>query len=277
MDGKTSQADIVIEIENINEHAPQFTESSFTFFVNENSPFNTTVGFIQAHDQDTFGDYGKVFYELLNGQDRFAIEKETGRIYTTSKNPNVELDREAIDSFYMNIEAIDGGGLRTSVQLIIKLNDVNDNSPEFVHGMKSKSNETNFLVGWIDENSSKWLESVKVKALDRDIGKNGQVVYEIIEGDCFKEYFDINNNSQIIELKSNITLDFEQIYYYKQKNNLQLKSLDNQIPNFVINPGEIDINLIIEARDLGVPTLSSKILVKIIVKVINNFFNLFKY
>ncbi|RNA00245.1 cadherin-23 [Brachionus plicatilis] len=261
VDGKIVKVDIFIQIENINEHAPQFEKSVFTFHVDENSSFNTTVGLLEAHDQDTFGDFGKITYELLNGQDRFEIDKESGRVHTTSKNPSVELDREAIDTFYMNVEAIDGGGLRTSAQMIIRLNDVNDNAPEFVNNLK---------IGWIEENSATWLEPVKVQAFDRDIGKNGAVTYEIIEGDCFKEYFIISNQSQTIELKNNLSLDFEQIYYYKQKNSLQIKSLGNQTLNFALNPGEIDINLIVEARDQGIPSLSSKILVKIIVKDIND-------
>ncbi len=40
------------------------------------------------------------------------------------------LDREKQDELYLTFEAVDGGGLRTSVQLVITLMDVNDNAPQ---------------------------------------------------------------------------------------------------------------------------------------------------
>ena len=40
------------------------------------------------------------------------------------------LDREKQASHFLNYEAIDGGKLRTSVPLVIELDDVNDNAPE---------------------------------------------------------------------------------------------------------------------------------------------------
>ncbi|CAF0900840.1 unnamed protein product [Brachionus calyciflorus] len=270
IDGKTTTSDVFIKIENINEHGPEFEKKIYTLLVDENSPFNTTVGYLQAYDNDTFGDYGKIYYELKNGQDRFQIEKVSGRVYTISDNPTVQLDRESIDTFYMSVEAIDGGGLRTSVQLIIKLNDLNDNAPQFTNNLKNKIDSNNYLIAWIEENSSKWLEQVKIQAFDRDKGKNGMIEYEIIEGDCFKDYFTINNKTQKIELKDNLTLDFEQIFYYKQKNYFHSKTMPNQYSNFVLNPGEIDINLIIQAKDLGTPSLSSNIIVKIVIKDLND-------
>lgn len=39
------------------------------------------------------------------------------------------LDREKQDTHYLTVEAVDGGGLRSSVQLQVQLSDVNDNAP----------------------------------------------------------------------------------------------------------------------------------------------------
>ena len=81
----------------------------------------------------------------------------------------------------MSVDAIDSAGLRTSVQIIIKLNDLNDNAPQFLNNLfslniqKNNSNinnkkiANNILVGYIEENSAKWLESIKLQAVDRDI------------------------------------------------------------------------------------------------------------
>jgi hypothetical protein len=60
----------MIRIESINQYAPQFGKEFYVFFLDENSPFNTTIDYIVAYDNDTLEDYGHVFYELKNGQDR---------------------------------------------------------------------------------------------------------------------------------------------------------------------------------------------------------------
>ena len=54
------------------------------------------------------------------------------------------LDREKQEILYLTVEAIDGGGLRTSAQLEIRLLDVNDNSPRIAR---------NEYEGYAKENS----------------------------------------------------------------------------------------------------------------------------
>ena len=60
----------MIKIESINQYAPQFDKEFYVFSLDENSSFNTTIDYIVAYDNDTLEDYGRVFYELKNGQDR---------------------------------------------------------------------------------------------------------------------------------------------------------------------------------------------------------------
>jgi hypothetical protein len=207
---------------------------------------------------------------------RFQIDTHSGRIFTVSKNPSVELDRESIDTYYMNVDAIDGGGLRTSVQLIIKLDDVNDNRPRFISNLynvehfhlSTIENTTNTLIGFIEENTNVWFEPIRLQAFDRDIGVNGQIEFEISsdEGDLplFKGYFHIDNKTNTVVLNTNKTLDFEEIVFLKKNH-----SLPNQL---VLNPGEVEINLVILVRDFGSPSLSSKINARIIVKVFIYFY-----
>lgn len=57
---------------------------------------------------------------------RFGINVLTGEIY------NIEaLDREKISEYYITVEAKDGGGFRTTVELNVKVTDTNDNKPLF--------------------------------------------------------------------------------------------------------------------------------------------------
>jgi cadherin 23 len=221
-----------VKIEIINQYSPQFEKDLFTFYVDENSPFNTTIDFLYAYDNDTLDGYGRIQYELKNGQDRFQIDKDTGRIYTISRNPTQQLDRELIDTYYMSVEAIDGGGERTTVQIIIKLNDLNDNAPQFLNNLFSLTSfgdnnhsqafnfTNNVIVGFIEENSAKWLEPIRLQAIDRDVGLNGEVIYEIVDGDYMQNLFKIDEITNSIALKDNVTLDFEEL--------LRIRSEDQQ-------------------------------------------------
>lgn len=187
----------------------------------------------------------------------------------------------------MSVDAIDSAGLRTSVQIIIKLNDLNDNAPQFLNNLfsfniqKNNSNinnkkiANNLLVGYIEENSAKWLESIKLQAVDRDIGINSMISYEIIGGDYLTDYFKIDNKTNTIVLKDeNKFLDYEEIYeMHSMKNYLNVKSSilsDYGFDTVELNSDEIDINLVILAKDWGEPSLNSTIVAKIIVKDIND-------
>jgi hypothetical protein len=274
-----TSADLFINIEGINQYAPKFDQEIYTFYLNENSPFNTTIGYLNATDPDQFLDYGLVKYELKNGQERFEIDQRTGRLYTISRIPEQQLDRELIDTFFMNAEAIDGPGLRTSTQIIVKLLDTNDNAPQFIMNnnnqqnfnlniLNTKNQSSKFLLGYIEENSQdKWIECVRLHATDRDSDLNGQIVYEVLDSDFnFKSYFEIENGTNRIKLVNNKSLDFEEIRALKYSNS------SKHVTNIRIklNPGEIDLNLIVIAKDMGQPSLNSTMLVKIIVKDVND-------
>ena len=253
--------------------------------MDENSPFNTTVGYLSAFDYDSLNNFGSIIYELKNGQNLFQIEKQTGRIYTVSNDSARQLDRESIDVFHMNVDAIDGGFLRTSVQVIVKLNDLNDNPPLFVNNVpssfalkkKKTTNSSYSLIGVIEENSSKWIEPIRLQALDQDLDFNSQIVYEIVESDFLVDYFAIDAKTNFVVLKEGQQLDFEKIsQLHSMKNLFKIQSpivSDSTVDEYILASDEIDINLIVKAKDLGTPSLYSLIAAKIIVKVILNLNN----
>ena len=68
-----TRVDLHIKIEGINQHSPKFDQDSYTFYLDENSIFNTTCGYVNATDYDTYLDYGVIRYELNNGQNRYFL------------------------------------------------------------------------------------------------------------------------------------------------------------------------------------------------------------
>lgn len=94
---------MVINILNLNDNSPIFSSPLFRFEVMENVPAGTFIGQITAADDDD-DLFGVIEYSL--SEDMFAIDKQTGEIYS-----NGEIDREVRPVFNFQGLATDGGWL----------------------------------------------------------------------------------------------------------------------------------------------------------------------
>ena len=92
---------VVINILNLNDNSPIFSSPLFRFEVMENVPAGTFIGQITAADDDD-DLFGVIEYSL--SEDMFAIDKQTGEIYS-----NGEIDREVRPVFNFQGLATDGG------------------------------------------------------------------------------------------------------------------------------------------------------------------------
>lgn len=77
----TARATVKVNITDINDNAPIFTEVFFSFDVPEDTPIGTTVGLVEAVDTDE-GPNGEVVYTLLStwGQSVFHLDPQMGTI-----------------------------------------------------------------------------------------------------------------------------------------------------------------------------------------------------
>ncbi|XP_035296073.1 protocadherin beta-8-like isoform X3 [Cricetulus griseus] len=158
-----------IEVVDINDNAPQFVQSLYEVQVLESSPPDSPVLTVLAKDADA-GNFGRVSYGLLQASDEilqtFSINEVTGEIRLKKG-----LDFEKIKSYYVEIEATDGGGLSGKGAVVIEVLDVNDNAPEL--SISSLSNS-------VPENAPETIISI-FRVGDRDSGENGKVVCSIPE------------------------------------------------------------------------------------------------
>lgn len=160
------------------------------------------------------------------------------------KSTNSEaFDREIVSRYYLTVEAIDNNGLgnRNTAQIIIDLEDVNDNAPIFLQHQY----EANLLENKDDFENPLILEA---RDLDLEDTENSQITYEIIDG-IFKSNFTIDPLRGI--LKPLFPLDFEE--------------LTNGDSLSIMN-----ITLFIQARDSGIPSMSSVVPVYIYIQDVND-------
>ncbi|KAB1280848.1 Protocadherin beta-6 [Camelus dromedarius] len=124
---RSGTTEIHILVLDINDNAPEFAQEFYEAQVSENSTLGSLVITLSATDLDS-GSFGEVFYALFQVDDvnqPFEINPNTGEIRLRKT-----LDFEEIQSYHVDVEATDGGGLSEKCSLVIKVLDVNDNAPE---------------------------------------------------------------------------------------------------------------------------------------------------
>lgn len=156
-----------IQLLDANDHSPEFSQSVYKLSVAEDVQPGTRFGDIHAKDHDS-GSYGELTYTLRGfGADRFATDPQMGGISIAKK-----LDYETQKSYSLTMEAKDGGGRVSAVNILIELDDVNDNEPVFEQTEYSRT---------VREDATSFEPQMFVRATDIDGPSqgNGRIVYSI--------------------------------------------------------------------------------------------------
>nr|XP_001502269.2 protocadherin beta-6 [Equus caballus] len=157
---------IQILVLDINDNTPEFAQELYEAQIPENNPLGSLVITVSARDLDA-GAFGEVSYALFQVDDinqPFEINAITGEIRLRET-----LDFEEFQSYHVDVEATDGGGLSGKCSLVIKVLDVNDNAPELT--MSS-------LISPIPENLPDIIVAV-FSVSDADSGQNQEVICSI--------------------------------------------------------------------------------------------------
>ncbi|PAA65239.1 hypothetical protein BOX15_Mlig024278g1 [Macrostomum lignano] len=168
----THEVAIKVNILDINDCTPKFpSEPVVVVEIRENNQEGYAVPIAAAHDPD-LGRNGSVMYKLQNLGAPFVLRpsQEDGQLFIEASQ---RLDREQQDSYNMTLLASDHGSPpRTgSIQVQVRVTDVNDNSPEFVKSLFSpklpilETAPVNSLV-------------LTLAAADKDSGSYGQVIFD---------------------------------------------------------------------------------------------------
>ncbi|XP_008048850.1 cadherin-5 [Carlito syrichta] len=199
-------SNFTIKVHDVNDNWPVFTQRLFNASVPEMSAVGTSVIRVTAMDADdpTVADHASVMYQILKGEENFAIDK-SGLIFTTTKN----LDRETQARYEIVVEARDAQGLQGhsgTATVLVTLQDVNDNFPIFIQTTYTFAVPEDIRVG--SPVGSLFVE-------DPDEPQNRKTKYSIVQGeyrDTFTIETDPNHNEGIIKPRK--LLDYEHIRQY---------------------------------------------------------------
>nr|XP_014427795.1 protocadherin gamma-A1 [Pelodiscus sinensis] len=106
----SSTTSISVQLSDINDNAPIFSQTSYTVSIPENNPSGASVCSVRATDRD-WGENARVTYSLLEGEGREAplssavsINSETGAVYALRS-----FDYEQLRELRFRVQARDGG------------------------------------------------------------------------------------------------------------------------------------------------------------------------
>nr|DAA06590.1 TPA_inf: protocadherin beta 13 [Anolis carolinensis] len=227
--GLSGHCKAFIEVEDVNDNAPEVSIISLKNIIPEDSPLETVVALFSVTDEDS-GD---------NGKTSCSVEMTLPFVLKATKNNfyqlviQTPLDRENVSEYNVTITAIDRGSPRlTSTSIIhIQISDVNDNTPVF---------EKSLFEMRLQENNIPGLLIGSVHAIDLDTEQNGKVSYSVLPGNIT-----VNHAASYISINS------------ETGNMYALRSLDyEQIKDFKIT---------VRATDGGIPSLSSDAFVRVMV------------
>uniref|UniRef100_A0A7N6BHQ7 Cadherin-23 n=1 Tax=Anabas testudineus TaxID=64144 RepID=A0A7N6BHQ7_ANATE len=211
---RTGTATVFVEVQDVNDNRPIFLQNSYETTILESVPQGTSILQVQATDVDE-GENGHVLYRILTGNsnNQFSIDRQTGLV-TRGLNP---LDRETKSSHVLDVEAYnsDEGSMRSSVRVIIYVNDANDEVPVFTQQQYNR-------LG-LRETAGIGTSVIVVRATDRDTGDGGAVAYAIVSGSDRK--FEVDVSTGLIT-----TLDY--LDYETKTTYLMNVSATDQAPPF---------------------------------------------
>ncbi|XP_037531494.1 protocadherin alpha-8 [Nematolebias whitei] len=198
---------VVIEITDVNDHSPNFSENEQMFEIGEQSSVGTRFQVHAARDPDAGANAIRTY--TLTANEHFDIEVSQ---IDEDKIPFLvlkkSLDREENNKHLLFLTAVDGGKPPKSgiLNVSVIVLDNNDNRPKFIKEIYQIE---------IQENASIGSTVTKLSALDPDEGTNGDIEYSLSKTLPRKVYniFNLDRVSGEITLKEQ--LDYEDSDIYK--------------------------------------------------------------
>ncbi|XP_038627401.1 protocadherin gamma-A12-like [Tachyglossus aculeatus] len=227
--GFSARAKVLVKVVDVNDNTPEITVTSLTNSIPEGSPTGTAIALLNVHDLDS-GDNGLVTCSIPDNLP-FKLEKTYGNYYSLVTDRS--LDRELVSEYNVTVKATDRGSppLSAHTHISLHVSDTNDNPPAF--------EQTAYSV-YVPENNPRGASVFRVIAWDPDSEENAQITYSMSEGPSqgplLSSYVSINSETGVLyALRS---FDYEQFR---------------------------ELQLLVTARDGGIPALSSNVSVILLV------------
>ncbi|XP_060759707.1 protocadherin alpha-13-like [Neoarius graeffei] len=225
---------VVVEIIDINDNVPSFSQTHQHFEIAEHTPVGTSFQLHAARDQDRAPNSVRNYKLSQNANFEIDLKNIEGdKIpFLVIRKP---LDREQTEEYQLIVTAEDGGNppKTGTLNINVKVLDINDNRPVFSQNVYSVTLQENSPVGTV---------VITVNATDSDQGSNGNIEYAFVKTLNYKVYdvFQLDVITGEIRVKGEV--DFEDMEVYK----LDIQASDKGQP-----PLTVESRVIIKILDMN--------------------------
>ncbi|XP_056328483.1 protocadherin alpha-7 [Danio aesculapii] len=238
---KSGTLNITITILDINDNRPVFSRDTYSVTLQENSVLGTVVLKVIATDIDEGlnGDIEYSFVKLnIKAQEVFELDPVTGEIRVKGA-----VDFEDTEVYKLDIQASDKGhpSMSANSRVVIKIIDVNDNSPEIEITSLSKN---------IPEDSKPGTVISLISVIDKDAGINGKVICQLNKNVPFELKPSFKDNMYSLVTKDRLDRETNSQYDISitasdlgqpsltasTTLSVQISDVNDNAPEFIINP-----------------------------------------
>uniref|UniRef100_A0A8B9CKI2 Protocadherin gamma-C3 n=1 Tax=Anser brachyrhynchus TaxID=132585 RepID=A0A8B9CKI2_9AVES len=175
----SSRERIFVQISDVNDNPPEFTQDVYTISVKENNTPMLRIGNVNATDADA-GKNSRVSYALVREKGKeqadVSINSENGDVYILRP-----LDYEEVRAFEVTVRAADGGSPALSAEALLRVlvRDENDNAPQVPAAAAAAPGAGWTGVELAPRSAEPGALVAKVVAVDADAGQNAWLSYEL--------------------------------------------------------------------------------------------------
>ncbi|XP_068148728.1 cadherin-87A [Drosophila tropicalis] len=213
-DAKQSVVELLIDVLDVNDNAPEFVQKKYSTVIPENAPIDAFVVQLEALDADE-GPGGEVRYELVNEGEAnglFKINPQSG-LLSTRRNLT---GKGRAEPYVLIVRAQDNGSqvpkqptLSTDIDVIIFIGDVsaNDGVPYFVAPRVGQ-------MANVSENAASGSPVFQVIAHDPDDENtpSGSITYRILPDTLDAEAFAIDAHTGLITTRQVLDREIKNMY-----------------------------------------------------------------
>ncbi|XP_044311184.1 protocadherin Fat 1 isoform X1 [Varanus komodoensis] len=217
-----TKAVVEVKVLDSNDNSPVCEKTLYNEAVSEDSPPGKLIMQVSATDADIRSN-AEITYTLHgSGAEDFMLGPETGELKTLAT-----LDREQKSAYTLMVRASDGGGRFCQASIILNIEDVNDNTPEFTTDPYSVT---------VFENTEPKTLLTRVQATDADAGLNQKIHYSLV--DSTDGHFSIDEFSGIVRLEKPLDRELQAVY------TLTLKAEDEGSPRRLSSLGTLVVSVL---------------------------------
>lgn len=188
---RTGSALVIIDVKDVNDERPSFSQSSFMFSVAENEPPETEVGFLSAEDRDNPPYNNFLFAVASDGAiaDVFSVDPTSGAVRTRKT-----LDREAMGLYQFVVMVYDPNmsSMTNTASVSVRVLDRNDNTPEFV--FPSTLNNSVQISSYLPVGHA----VTQVLASDADTDENAKLSFKVLDNRNNNGTFKMETNRVVV-------------------------------------------------------------------------------